>query len=141
MPLVNREVQEKLEERGDRETLVKMYEEKGWRRKFTFEYVEYDPVQNVFIVTTRIADASKITCQCPAQNMATFVQFMPSGIVFTCGACRRTHTYDYHQCEAVDSRIITVNEAWDIVKRTGQMPPPALKNHRQKKASKLSVWM
>ena len=119
------------DKRMTKEQIIAAYENFGWHKNLLVDWIELDPRTNQVMLKSYeyVAD----TLPCSNENCRTyqlsFVQFMPSGVMWTCGICRKTYgplTFKDGRLINPPGQAITVAEAWNILKRTKQIPPVGL---------------
>lgn len=115
------------------EELFEAYKEHNWSRGFEFSWISMDARLGGCIEEKYIVDANRITCRCEGQNKFTFVLFAPTGLITTCGSCRRTTgNIDLEDpcIKLISKRRIPISEAFAIMDRTKQYIPATMKQLR-----------
>jgi len=109
-----------------REDTIAKYAEYNWYKTIEYDWVEKDGRTNRFVKKRYRYRADTMPCSSEddAQFALTFVSFMSSGAYWTCAMCRRTTgPLAFKDGQLVSEEEITLDEAWDIVMRTGQIRP------------------
>ena len=116
-----------------REEIIAKYgvEPYNWKKKFQFEWVEVDQRTGGFQKKTFDVNADAMPCSVSDDSsyQLSFVQFVPSGVAWTCAICRKTEgplSFEASGIRLVDQRQITLTEAWETIRRTNQTPPIGL---------------
>ena len=111
-----------------REQIIEKYAEFGWHKKLTYEWIEVDQRNGGYIKNTYEVNSDAMPCTVgdDASYQLSFIQFVPTGIVWTCANCRRTEgplSTEASGVRLVDRKSITLNEAWEVIRRTNQKKP------------------
>jgi len=114
--------------------MFEAYRENGWTRTIEFSWISMDPRLGGSIETRFEVRASRLSCSCGGQARFTFVQFRPTGVLVSCGSCRKTMgpiDHDDPCMKILSKRRIPVGEAFKILDATGQYVPPIMKKLRR----------
>ena len=115
--------------KGDltREEIISKYADFDLHKIITIEWIEVDKNRNIYKRTLRY-NADTLPCknvECFPWQLS-FLAFQPTGVYWTCAVCRRTTgplTTDAPDAYLVDRKQISVNEALEVIKKTGQKVP------------------
>jgi hypothetical protein len=107
------------------------YAKLNWQKRLMVTWVENNPTRGTWQVKRYEFVADAIPCTTTPEcsiNQLNYVQFKPTGVVKTCGQCRKTEgPVSMTLARVHEVRDISVNEAWDIIQKTGQKAPIGLK--------------
>lgn len=111
-----------------REQIIEKYKEFGWSKKLQYDWIEVDQRNNAFIKKTYDVNADAMPCSSndDASYQLSFIQFVSTGIVWTCANCRRTEgplSIEAAGIRLIGQKTVNLSEAWDIIKKTGQKKP------------------
>ena len=111
-----------------RQEIIDAYAKWGWKKKITIDWIEIDKRQNSIIKKTFDINADAMPCAIgeDASYQLSFVQMVPSGIVWTCAGCRRTEgplSFEAGGIRQIGNERVSLEEAWNTIKRTGQKKP------------------
>ena len=119
--------------RGDmkREEVEEEYKKFGWAKKTRFEWIEVDQRNGTYLKKIYDINADAMPCSNSddATYQLTFIQIVPTGVVWTCAMCRRTEgplAFEASGFRLVEQKQVSLTEAWDTIKRTNQRPPIGL---------------
>jgi hypothetical protein len=119
--------------KGDvtREEAVKEYAKFGWTKRTRFDWIEVDQRNGTYLKKTYDVNADAMPCSSAddASYQLTFVQVVPTGIVWTCGMCRKTEgplAFEASGFRLIEQKQVSLTEAWDTIKMTNQKPPIGL---------------
>lgn len=113
-----------------RQQVIEEYAKWGWKKELVLKWVVMNgrtgkPELQVYKFEANALPCSNRDC---ATHQLTFVQLMPTGVMWTCAICRKTMgPLAFDDGRLIDRRDITLQEAWEIIKETGQRPPVGLK--------------
>jgi hypothetical protein len=125
-----------------REGLIEKYAEEGWYKDIEFDWIEVDGRTRKPILKRYHFNANTIQCdngECN-QHLMTFVKLMPTGVFWHCGACRKTDgfiSFEVGRELTKFRRELTIPEAWEIIKNSGQQPPVGLE--RQMRGRRFTI--
>jgi hypothetical protein len=117
-----------------RQQIVDAYAVYGWQKRIKFDWIEVDQRNGGYLKKAFEANSDAMPCSIgeDASDQLSFVQFVPTGIVWTCANCKRTEgplSFEASGIRLLDQKSITLNEAWETINRTNQKKPigmPAL---------------
>lgn len=117
-----------LGEKASREEVIKKYDELGWSKILRVEWVEMIRGKPHL----RIIDFNADTMQCDLRedipHQLTFVQFRPTGIMWTCGICGKTDgPIANENGRMISDKEIGIEEAFHTIEKTGQYIPVGLR--------------
>lgn len=115
-----------------REEIIKLYgtEPYNWTKVLNIEWVEL--VRGQPIVRNIRFNADNIPCTRgdDAQAQLTFLQFRPTGVLWTCAICGKTDGPISNEFgREMSKRNIEESEAFAIMEKTGQYIPVGLKKN------------
>ena len=106
----------------------------GWHKKLEFDWVVMARGRPLLRRYLFNADALPCARQDDNQFQLTFVRLAAGGVIKTCAVCGITEgpiTTDLGRL--LSERQISINEAWEVVERTGQKPPVGLEKPSQQR--------
>jgi len=118
----------KLRDGMTREEVIELYKQYGWYKTLEVDWIEIDRYKKPHLVKY-VFNADTIPCDIPedVQAQLTFVSFMPHGVMWTCAMCGKTDgPISMQNGRKISDQEISVAEAWEVIKRTGQSKPVAL---------------
>jgi len=119
----------KYEDGASREEIIKIYEENGWYKTITFDWIEVDGRTGTIHKKVLRFTADTLPCdvrECKP-HMLTFVQLRPTGVMKTCAVCGKTEgPISTEDGELLSDTTISRDEALKIIRKTGQIVPIGL---------------
>ena len=115
-----------------RDEVIQKYEEYGWTKRLEFDWILVDR-RGIPRMRRMSFNADTITCdlQEDVQHMLTFLQLRPTGVIWTCGVCGKSDGPIAEELgRALSDVEITLPQAWEVVRRTGQHPPVGLQRSK-----------
>jgi len=115
-----------------RQQVIDAYLTCDWKKVITFDWVYIDPRTGEPHVKKLRFNADTIPCLRgdDSQHQLTFVQFGSTGAIWTCGMCGKTDGPISEELgQSLGDRQISIQEAWDIITKTGEYPPVGLKKN------------
>jgi len=108
-----------------REQVIKEYMNYGWAKELEFDWVYVSRNGEPRVKRMRFT-ADTIPCgkQEDIQHQLTFLKLAPTGVIWTCGVCGKSDgPISDENGREISDRIVSWNEAWEILSKTGQHPP------------------
>jgi len=117
-----------------REMLDDLMRKYGWEKEIIIERISYNPRSGPILTKYRCR-GDRISCSCAGKFSLIYLQERPTGVVCTCGFCRTTQgPISLEIFDKLESRRLTVEEAYQIMERTNQMIPSGFPDRRSKDA-------
>ncbi len=116
------------------EHLEEAYLKDGWKKQITFSWITMNARLGGCIETIYQVDSNKISCSCGEGGRFTFIQLRSTGIIMSCGSCKKTAgqlSFEDRGVKILSTRRLPISEAFTITDETGQYLPPSMKNLRR----------
>lgn len=111
-----------------RQEVIDAYKGVDWKKNLEFDWIHIESRTGEPHVKKLRFNADTIPCQRDSQHQLTFVQLSSTGVTWTCGVCGKTDGPISEELgQTVSDRQLSIQEAWDVLKKTGQYPPVGLK--------------
>lgn len=112
----------------NRDQVVKWYLNNGWSKRLEFDWIEIGRDRRPRLIHYTF-NADTMTCDISddVQLQLSFLQLRPHGVIWTCGACGKSDgPIAMENGRRVSEKEVTIEEAWEIIRKTGQAKPVGL---------------